>query len=289
MKITISGSSGFIGQNLISFFSKKNYKTNVLIRNKKNQSTKKTEWDPDNNYLSESLISNSDVIINLNGRKIIGNFPNKNSELKKSRLNPTKTLINTIGKSKNPPKLLISASACGFYGDRPNEILTENSPKGRGVLSDLVDDWESIQTLKDTRIVFLRLGTIISPSSPMIKKFKRFNSVIGIKKIGPSMNFFPWISLKDTLRAINHIIEDKSLSGPINITSEKSLNMKNILDDINIFVKPRIKIPIHKNFISMMFGQIGKELFLSDQNIRPAKLIKSNFMWEKKSIYESLT
>tara|TARA_B110000438_G_scaffold76637_1_gene76805 strand:- start:4159 stop:5013 length:855 start_codon:yes stop_codon:yes gene_type:complete len=284
MKITISGSSGFIGQNLIRFLSEKNYKTNILVRDKK-----KT-WDPDNYYLDDSLIYNSDVIVNLNGNKIIGTFPrNKISELKNSRINPTKTLINTISKCKNPPKLLISASACGFYGNRPNEILSENSPKGKGILPELVNDWESIQSLENTRIVFLRLGTIISPGSPMIRNMKRFSRVIGINKIGPSINFFPWISLFDTLRAINHIIKNENLSGPINLTSEKTSNMKNVLNDINLFIKPVLKFPVHKNIISLAFGEIGKELFLNDQNVIPSKLKKSNFTWRKATIYESLT
>ena len=284
MKITISGSSGFIGQNLIRFLSEKNYKTNILVRDKK-----KT-WDPDNYYLDDSLIYNSDVIVNLNGNKIIGTFPrNKISELKNSRINPTKTLINTISKCKNPPKLLISASACGFYGNRPNEILSENSPKGKGILPDLVNDWESIQSLENTRIVFLRLGTIISPGSPMIRNMKRFSRIIGINKIGPSINFFPWISLFDTLRAINHIIKNENLSGPINLTSEKTSNMKNVLNDINLFIKPVMKFPIHKNIISLAFGEIGKEIFLNDQNVIPSKLEKSNFTWKKATIYESLT
>ena len=284
MKITISGSSGFIGQNLIRFLSEKNYKTNILVRDKK-----KT-WDPDNHYLDDSLIYNSDVIVNLNGNKIIGTFPRKKiTELKNSRINPTKTLINTISKCKNPPKLLISASACGFYGNRPNEILSENSPKGKGILPDLVNDWESIQSLENTRIVFLRLGTIISPGSPMIRNMKRFSRIIGINKIGPSINFFPWISLFDTLRAINHIIKNENLSGPINLTSEKTSNMKNVLNDINLFIKPVMKFPIHKNIISLAFGEIGKEIFLNDQNVIPSKLEKSNFTWKKATIYESLT
>ena len=240
--------------------------------------------------MDDSLIYNSDVIVNLNGNKIIGTFPrNKISELKNSRINPTKTLINTISKCKNPPKLLISASACGFYGNRPNEILSENSPKGKGILPELVNDWESIQSLENTRIVFLRLGTIISPGSPMIRNMKRFSRVIGINKIGPSINFFPWISLFDTLRAINHIIKNENLSGPINLTSEKTSNMKNVLNDINLFIKPVLKFPVHKNIISLAFGEIGKELFLNDQNVIPSKLKKSNFTWRKATIYESLT
>jgi len=289
MKITISGSSGFIGQHLIRFFSEKNYKTNILVRDKKKH-IHKTFWDPDNNYLDDSLINNSDVIVNLNGNKIIQTIPRrKNSDLKNSRIKPTKTLIDSIVKCKNPPKLLISASACGFYGNRPNEILSEDSPKGIGILPDLVNEWESIQTLKNTRIVFLRLGTIISQDSPMIINMKRFSSVIGINKLGPSRNFFPWISLFDSLRAIDHIIDNENLSGPINLTSEKTTKMKNALKDINLFIRPVVKFPIHKNIISLVFGEIGKELFLNDQNVIPTKLINSNFNWKKPTINESLT
>ncbi|NCG34580.1 MAG: DUF1731 domain-containing protein [Dehalococcoidales bacterium] len=118
---------------------------------------------------------------------------------------------------------------------------------------------------------------------------KRFSNIIGIDKLGSSKNLFPWISLLDTLRAIDHIIKNENLNGPVNLTSNKTSNMQNILHDINISIKPLVKFSINKKIISLIFGEIGKELFLNNQNIIPSKLLKSNFIWEKSTINESLT
>ena len=89
------------------------------------------------------------MIINLNGQRIIKPIiPEKKAKLRDSRIKSTKLLVDAINKASKPPKLLISASASGFYGNRNNEILDENSPKGRGFLSNLVEEWESIQETK---------------------------------------------------------------------------------------------------------------------------------------------
>ena len=168
--------------------------------------------------------------------KIIKPFSrNSITNIKSSRLNPTKTLINSIAKSKNPPKLIISASACGYYGDRPNEIIDENSPKGRGEISEIVHEWEFIQKLEKTRTVFLRFGIIIDKKSDIYKYMKKYSNIIGMNRIGSGKNYLPWISKIDALRSINHVINNKNLNGPINIVSNKPLTFKEIVRRKNIF------------------------------------------------------
>ena len=114
MKILVTGSSGYLGENLIDFLSEKKFNISRLHRNKETHKDN-FYWDPENKNINHKVIENSDVIINLNGKRIIRPIKREDfSEIRKSRINPTETLISAINKSKNPPKLLISASACGF-------------------------------------------------------------------------------------------------------------------------------------------------------------------------------
>ena len=276
MKITITGSSGYLGKDLITSLSKEDHEIRLLLRNK----NKKHYWNPEKKLLSQKLIDNSEIIINLNGERIIKPFVRKKaSEIISSRINPTKTLIDTIKASKTPPKLIISASACGFYGDRPNELIDEKSPKGRGDIPDIVNEWESIQNLEKTRVVFLRFGTIIDKNSEIYKSMKKFSSIVGISSIGTGENYFPWISKIDAIRSIHHVLNNENINGPINVVSTTPITFKELLNEINLEIKPIIKVKLPRIAISILFGKFGKEILLSDQKVLPRKLKETGFNW----------
>ena len=289
MKILVTGSSGYLGENLINFLSEKKFNISRLTR--KNVTHKDNfYWDPENKNINHKIVENSDVIINLNGKRIIRPIIREDiSEIRKSRINPTQTLIDAINKSKNPPKLLISASACGFYGNRSNEILDENSPKGRGFLPDLVEEWETIHKSKSSRIVNLRFGTVLGNRSPMISMMKKYSSIIGVSSFGKGDNYFPWIGLIDSLRAIEHIIQDEKINGPVNITSYKPYILRDVLEDINQRLKPVLKLKIPREVIKILFGALGDEIMLSNQNIKPKILLESNFNWINSTPFSSIS
>jgi uncharacterized protein (TIGR01777 family) len=289
MRILISGSSGFIGKHLTKFLVEKNHKVQFLTRNSNLSENKNIHyWEPDNFKLNKVLVEKSDVVICLNGKKIISPLRNKLREIKSSRYNPIETFISTFEECTKLPKLFISASACGFYGDRPSEILDENSQKGNGILSDISNEWENKSSLKNLRVVNLRFGNIIHNDSHMFKQLKKFCKIIGAKRINGGENFFPWISLLDTLRAIEHIIHDEKIMGPVNITSNNNLRFNEVFNDLNQVIKPFIKIPVPKILIKLFFGQIGVEALLNDQKVIPLKLQNAKFEWMVRTPLESL-
>jgi len=276
MKITITGSSGYLGRDLTPTLLKKGYEINKLQRDEGS----KHYWNPQKKILSQNLIDNSEIIINLSGERIIKPFARKkSSEIISSRIDSTGTLIDAIKNSKNPPKLIISASACGFYGNRPNELIDESSPKGRGEIPDIVNNWESIQILEKTRVVFLRFGTIIDKDSQIYKYMKKYSSVIGVSRIGDGENYFPWISKTDAIRAIHHIIENNNINGPINIVSSKPITFKELISEINSEINPIIKFSIPKFAVSILFGKFGEEILLNNQKVLPRKLKETGFNW----------
>ena len=289
MKILISGSSGFIGKNLTKFLLDKNHQIQFLTRDPNLSENKNIQfWDPDNSKLDKDLVEKSDIVISLNGKNIISPFRNKLREIKSSRYNPVETFISTFKKCTKLPKLFISASACGFYGDRPNEILDEYSPKGYGILSDIASEWENKSSLKNLRVVNLRFGNIIHTNSHMFNQLKKFCKIIGTNSINGGDFFFPWISLLDTLRAIEHIIHNEKITGPVNITSNNYLRFNEVFNDLNQVIRPIIKIPVPKILIKLIFGQIGIEALLNDQKVVPKKLQNGKFQWVVRTPLESL-
>ena len=286
MKITITGSSGYLGSEIIRFLEKNKFIVNSMTRKKDNSCF----WDPENKKINNEIIDNSDVIINLNGAKIIKPFRRKKlSKIISSRIKPTRLLFETIKKSNSPPKLIISASATGFYGNRPNEIIDEKSPKGRGMIPDIVEEWEQNIKLNNTRVVYLRLGTVIDKNSDIYSYMKKYGRIIGVNRIGNGLNYFPWISNLDVCRSILHVINKSKISGPVNIVSNNPIYFKDVMESLNKKINPLVKLPLPAATINMIFGKLGEEILLSNQRILPTKLKESGFTWLKTSPFGSIT
>ena len=286
MKITITGSSGYLGREIIRFLKKNKFTVNSMTRKKDNSCF----WDPENKNINNEIIDNSDVIINLNGAKIIQPFRRKKlSEIISSRIKPTRLLFETIKKSNTPPKLIISASATGFYGNRPNEIIDEKSPKGRGLIPDIAEEWEQNIKLNNTRVVYLRLGTVIDENSDIYLYMKKYGRIIGVNRIGNGLNYFPWISNLDVCRSIVHVINKSEISGPVNIVSNNPIYFKDVMESLNKKINPLVKLPLPAATINMIFGKLGEEILLSNQRILPTKLKESGFTWLKTSPFGSIT
>ena len=286
MKITITGSSGYLGREIIRFLEKNKFIVNSIKRKKDNSYF----WDPENKKINNEIIDNSDIIINLNGAKIIQPFRRKKlSKIISSRIKPTRLLFETIKKSNSPPKLIISASATGFYGNRPNEIIDEKSPKGRGLIPDIAEEWEQNIRLNNTRVVYLRLGTVIDENSDIYFYMKKYGRIIGVNRIGNGINYFPWISNLDVCRSILHVINKSEISGPVNIVSNHPIYFKDFMESINKKINPLLKLPLPAATINMIFGKLGEEILLSNQRILPTKLKESGFTWLKTSPFGSIT
>ena len=286
MKITITGSSGYLGREIIRFLEKNKFIVNSIKRKKDNSYF----WDPENKKINNEIIDNSDIIINLNGAKIIQPFRRKKlSKIISSRIKPTRLLFETIKKSNSPPKLIISASATGFYGNRPNEIIDEKSPKGRGLIPDIAEEWEQNIKLNNTRVVYLRLGTVIDENSDIYFYMKKYGRIIGANRIGNGLNYFPWISNLDVCRSILHVINKSEISGPVNIVSNHPIYFKDFMESINKKINPLLKLPLPAATINMIFGKLGEEILLSNQRILPTKLKESGFTWLKTSPFGSIT
>ena len=206
-----------------------------------------------------------------------------------SRIKPTRLLFETIKKSDSPPKLIISASATGFYGNRPNEIIDEKSPKGRGIIPDIVEEWEQNIKLNNTRVVYLRLGTVIDKNSDIYSYMKKYGRIIGANRIGNGLNYFPWISNLDVCRSILHVINKSKISGPVNIVSNNPIYFKDVMESLNKKINPLVKLPLPAATINMIFGKLGEEILLSNQRILPTKLKESGFTWLKTSPFGSIT
>jgi len=286
MNILISGASGFIGRHLSNFLSGQGYKVFSLQRK---EPSNPPYWNIDKNVVDLGKCNQIDVVIHLAGENIAsGRWTKKKKEkIESSRIKGTKLLCEYVSSLKNKPKLLISASAIGFYGDRGEETLTEDSPKGTGFLADVCKKWEKetrIALNSGIRVVNMRFGMVLSPYCGALKKMLiPFRLGLG-GVIGTGKQYISWISIEDVLGAIYHIIKDENMIGPINFVSPNPVTNRYFTKTLAQILHRPALIPLPSLMVQVLLGEMANELLLSSTKVIPKKLIYSGYSFRYSSL-----
>ena len=289
MRILITGSSGLVGSALVPHLTEKGYDIHRLVRNKKKGDQSPDYWDPQNGDLDVESLENFQVIIHLAGENISSKRWSKNQKEKisQSRIQSTRLLVDKLKNTKNPPRLFISASAIGFYGDRGSEILTEQSSKGNGFLADLVLDWENIAlTIQSvgTRSVLLRSGIILSDQGGALAKillpFK-----LGIGAIlGDGQQYMSWISLTDVVQIIDFIIQNEHISGPVNVVSPEPVTNYQYSKALGKALARPVLFRAPSLILRLVLGEMADSLLLSSSRVIPQKLIDHAYSFSQPTL-----
>ncbi|MBM31926.1 MAG: TIGR01777 family protein [Chloroflexi bacterium] len=283
MNIAISGSNGLIGTELKQFLENKGESVTAIVRD---PNQKGILWNPINEDINLDLLEGFDCIINLNGEKIDRLLPiSNNHEIKKSRILSAKTLSISISQLKYPPKVFLSASGFGFYGDRGDQNLTEESLPGTGFLSQLAIEWENsassyITPNINTRVILMRFGLILSRKGGILPKLNGLGNLGLGKMFGSGSQFWPWISIEDTILGIYHAIENPVLNGPINFVSPQQTRNKEFMKIFAKYSKKFCVFPIPKFLISNFTTDPTRKTLLNSTKILPEKLLSSNFKFK---------
>jgi len=289
MKILISGSSGLVGTALISYLEVQGHEIFRLVRKKDEQSDHAIFFDPSN----LAQFENMDAVVNLSGENIASGrwTEEKKKKILESRVSTTRTLCDILKLLKSPPKVLINASAIGFYGDRADEQLTEDSTPGSNFLSAVCKNWENAtETLKTTgiRVVLLRFGAVLSANGGALAKMLiPFKLCLG-GVIGSGNQYFSFIALDDLTRVILFAIEKDELRGPVNAVTPNPVTNRvytkvlgGVLNRPTFFAVPKI-------VARLAFGQMADELLLASQKVYPNRLINAGFHFDYPTIQETL-
>jgi uncharacterized protein (TIGR01777 family) len=286
----VSGASGFIGRNLVPFL-KKEHEIFTLVRDKSKVSKNTLFWDPESMRVETDL--DFDAAINLSGENV-GNgrwTKNKKEAILNSRLMATNTLARFFSFKRNPPKLVINASATGYYGSRGDKLLTETSKKGEGFLANVCDEWErALLPIKDRgiRTVFLRTGIVLGKDGGVLKRLKiPFKLYLG-GIIGDGSQYMSWIDIDDFVHAVGHIINNHTIAGPVNMVSPNPVTNKVFTNEFAKSLQRPAPFPVPKGVIKFLLGQMGEELLLASQKVVPEVLLHSGYTFRYPTIDSSL-
>jgi hypothetical protein len=288
MRIIISGASGFVGGALVSHLQRNGHDVVRLVRKQPVDGTTEQRWDPGASELDSQVVSSADVVINLNGRSISnGRWSDAiKKDLRKSRLDATRTIVHAIAGAKNPPELLINASATGFYGDRGDEELTEESAPGAGFLADLSRDWESAASEAQsdtTRVVLLRLGMILGNGAALAKMLPPFKLGFG-GPMGNGRQWWPWIAMDDVLGVIDHTIANTEISGPVNLVAPQAETSKSFARALGEYLGRPAIVPAPAFAVKLVLGEMAEALLLSSTKVRPKVLEATGYEFKAPSL-----
>jgi uncharacterized protein (TIGR01777 family) len=283
MKILVVGARGLVGDDLVSFLRHQNHDVFRLSRTKKNFDNDVVLWDPKAGVINEADLDGFDAVINLAGENIAAKrwTTKQKQEIRDSRIESTTLIVDALTKVKNPPKVFICASAIGFYGDRPNEVVNESSFPARGdFLSDTCKEWEqACQPAVDLgiRVVNARFGIILSPKGGALAKLLLpFQLGLG-GQIGDGKQFMSWISLDDVVYALNFALQNESVSGPVNFTAPNPVTNLEFTKVLGKVLQRPVVFPVPSFAAKLVFGEMADALLLSSQKVNPSKLMTANY------------
>src|SRR5215471_11095462 len=220
MRVVVSGSTGLIGCRLLPFLAARGHSVVRLVRGEARQEGQ-ILWDPSSGTIPSDRMEGSDAVVHLAGENIAARrwTTAQKNRIRDSRVRGTQFLSEALARLVQPPRVLVCASAIGYYGDRGDELLDEDSPAGTGFLAQVCQEWEmatEAASKRGIRVVRLRLGVVLSPAggalSKMLTPFKM--GVGGV--IGDGRQYMSWIALDDVVYAIDHLLGAGSVDGPVN-------------------------------------------------------------------------
>jgi uncharacterized protein (TIGR01777 family) len=296
MKILITGSTGLVGTALAQDLQRAGHTVCRLVRPGTSPGSSPgfdVNWNPATGELGGAAVG-ADTVVNLAGASIAEKrwTPQRRQLLRSSRVDTTRALVQALAKMSARPRVLISASATGIYGNRGDETLSESSRPGNDFLCEIAKDWES-EALKaealGIRVVRVRFGVILSKKGGALPQMMRpFQFGVG-GKIGPGTQWLSWITLDDVTAILRLAIENTNITGALNVVSPQPLTNADFTKILAATLRRPALFPAPAFALRLILGEMADALLLSSQRVQPAQLQKLNYQFSHPDLAAALT
>jgi uncharacterized protein len=282
MRILITGASGLVGSALQPYLSTRGNVVTPIVRRRPAPGTDAIFWDPAAGDIDAAAMEGADAVVHLAGESLSAGrwTPERKTRIRDSRVQATDLLARTLACLTRPPRVLVCASAVGCYGDRGNEVLTEESSLGSDFLAGVCRAWEAMsQPAEDAgiRVVKTRFGMILSPAGGALAKLLLpFRLGIG-GRLGSGKQYMSWVAIDDVAAAIDHVLETDSLRGPVNTVSPFPVTNLEFTRTLGRVLSRPTLLPIPAQMLRLLFGEMADEVLLASQRAEPERLLHSGF------------
>ena len=288
MKIVITGITGLIGSALADVLRAAGHEVVGVSRR---SGDGLVQWDLEERRIDRDALEGVDAIVHLAGETIGGRWTKeKKRRILESRTVSTSLLAETITQLDAPPKVFVSGSAMGFYGDTGTTVVDETAPRGEGFLADVVVAWEEAAAPvadTDVRLVFPRTGLVLDPSGGALKPLLMATKLFVGGPLGNGKQIWSWISLHDEVQALVHLIEHE-LEGPVNLTAPNPVTQREMAKELAKLLGRPSFMPAPKFAVTSILGEMGEELIFTSSDVRPAALQASGFEFAHEHVRDGL-
>jgi len=297
MRILMTGASGLVGSAAAGALRGAGHTVDRLARpnyRKESRSDlRPIRWDPVSGDLDRKSASGADAVVHLAGASIgAGRWTAERKKiLRESRVEATRNLVTGLLQLDQRPRVVVAASAVGYYGDRGDELLTEESAPGEGFLAQLAQDWEKeVARASDfgVRTVMLRFGVILAPHGGALERMLLpFQFGLG-GRLGSGRQWMSWLTLPDAVGLIRHALQDDSLKGPVNAVAHSPVTNAEFTKTLGRVLRRPTIFPAPAFTLRLALGEMADALLLSSQRVVPQKLRHLGYRFQHATLEEGL-
>jgi len=293
MKVAVTGSHGLIGSALASSLEADGHEVTRLVRGRA-AGAHEVAWDPGAGTIDAEALEGLDAVVHLAGVGIADHrwTHEHKAAVLDSRVQGTGLLTTTLAGLRRPPAVVASGSAVGFYGDRGDEELTEESGPGTGFLADVVQKWEASAapaTEAGIRVAYLRTGVVQSGNGGALKKqLPAFKAGMG-GRLGSGRQWLSWITIDDEVGAIRHVLDNPEIVGPVNLCAPAPVTNDEFTRTLGRVLHRPTAIPTPTPALRLLFGrEMVSEMLLAGQRVLPKILESTGYVFAQPTLSTAL-
>ena len=291
LTVAMTGASGLIGRTLTAYLEAAGHRVRQVVRG--TPQGDQIGWRPDSGAIDQAAFEGLDAVIHLAGENVAARrwTTRQMTKIRESRTAGTRLLAETLAGLERPPRILVSASAIGYYGDRGSEEINEDTGPGEGFLADVAEEWErSTDPAADggIRTVLTRFGVVLSPSGgALAKMLPPFRAGLG-GRLGSGRQWMSWISLDDVLGGLESVLFDENLSGPVNLVGPAPVTNADFTRALaGVLCRPAL-LPVPSVVLRATLGLMADDLLLASTRVVPQRLRESGYVFRHPSLEAAL-
>ena len=294
--VAVTGASGLVGSALVTGLTSAGHRVVRVVRGAGAASVagqRLARWDPESGALEPSELAGADAVVHLAGESVAGGrwTEAKKRRIRSSRVDVTRRLAEALPRLERPPRLLVSASAVGYYGDRGSEILREDSAPGPGFLAEVCREWEAATdpaARAGIRVVRLRIGMVLSRRGGALGAMLTPFRLGAGGPVGSGVQWVSWIAIDDLVGAILHALATESLAGPVNAVAPEPVTNRELARTLGRVLRRPALLPLPAVAARLLFGQMADELLLASARVEPARLRATGFTFRHARLEDAL-